>query len=242
MIGSVSARPIRLGTEGGFPEKPWKVVDTRLALEDGSIWRAKSFGASSTQVGEVVFNTSLIGFDGGNEKQRRNGGTKLPHADEEQLHSMGNEDESIMRAHRIWDAIEPMDPKGDVDEKVDRVALAAVYQAILEDILLVVAEKTTAKRTWEAIKMMCHGAERVKTARTQTMKTEFETLRMKETEGIDEFSMTLSGLVTNIRALGETVEESYIVKKLLRAVPNRILQITSAMEQFGKIESNAKVG
>jgi len=30
-------------------------------LEDGSIWRAKSFGASGTQVGEVVFNTSLTG-------------------------------------------------------------------------------------------------------------------------------------------------------------------------------------
>lgn len=31
-------------------------------LEDGSIWRAKSFGASGTQVGEVVFNTSLTGY------------------------------------------------------------------------------------------------------------------------------------------------------------------------------------
>lgn len=40
---------------------PWKVSDARLVLEDGSIWRAKSFGASGTQVGEVVFNTSLTG-------------------------------------------------------------------------------------------------------------------------------------------------------------------------------------
>ena len=31
-------------------------------LEDGSIWKAKSFGASGTQVGEVVFNTSLTGW------------------------------------------------------------------------------------------------------------------------------------------------------------------------------------
>ncbi|XP_074328212.1 uncharacterized protein LOC141666113 [Apium graveolens] len=143
---------------------------------------------------------------------------------------------AFMRAHGIWDAIEPTDPKVAVDEKVDRVALAGVYQAIPDDILLAVAEKTTAKSTWEAIKMMCQGAERVKTARIQTMKTVFETLRMKETEGIDEFSMTLSGLVTNIRALGKTVQESHIVKKLLMAVPNRFLQITSAMEQFGKID------
>lgn len=43
-------------------ERPWKVSDARLVLEDGSVWRAKSFGASGTQVGEVVFNTSLTGY------------------------------------------------------------------------------------------------------------------------------------------------------------------------------------
>ncbi|KAL6204056.1 hypothetical protein ACLB2K_021326 [Fragaria x ananassa] len=43
-------------------ERPWKTSDARLVLEDGSIWKAKSFGASGTQVGEVVFNTSLTGY------------------------------------------------------------------------------------------------------------------------------------------------------------------------------------
>ncbi|KAL4634026.1 hypothetical protein ACB092_04G167400 [Castanea dentata] len=46
----------------GLAERPWKTSDARLVLEDGSIWRAKSFGASGTQVGEVVFNTSLTGY------------------------------------------------------------------------------------------------------------------------------------------------------------------------------------
>lgn len=44
-------------------ERPWKTSDARLVLEDGSVWKAKSFGASGTQVGEVVFNTSLTGLD-----------------------------------------------------------------------------------------------------------------------------------------------------------------------------------
>lgn len=34
----------------------------RLALEDGSIWRGDAFGASGTHLGEVVFNTSLTGY------------------------------------------------------------------------------------------------------------------------------------------------------------------------------------
>lgn len=49
-------------TTKGLGERPWKVSDARLVLEDGSIWNAKSFGATGTQVGEVVFNTSLTGY------------------------------------------------------------------------------------------------------------------------------------------------------------------------------------
>lgn len=45
----------------GLAERPWKVADARLVLQDGSVWPAKSFGASGTQIGEVVFNTSLTG-------------------------------------------------------------------------------------------------------------------------------------------------------------------------------------
>lgn len=46
----------------------------------------------------------------------------------------------------------------------------------------------------------------------------------------------MNGLVANIRALGESVEESYVVKKLLRAVPTKFLQIASTIEQFGDLE------
>lgn len=34
----------------------------RLVLEDGSVWRGWGFGAEGTQEGEVVFNTSLTGY------------------------------------------------------------------------------------------------------------------------------------------------------------------------------------
>ncbi|MBN1312744.1 MAG: glutamine-hydrolyzing carbamoyl-phosphate synthase small subunit [Anaerolineae bacterium] len=34
----------------------------RLALEDGSIWHGSGFGATGTSIGEVVFNTSMTGY------------------------------------------------------------------------------------------------------------------------------------------------------------------------------------
>lgn len=80
------------------------------------------------------------------------------------------------------------------------------------------------------------GADKLKNARAQTLKGEFETMRMKETYQLDEFYMKLNGLVMNIRALGESMKESYVVKKLLRAVPSKFLQIASAIEQFGNLD------
>ncbi|KAL8102842.1 hypothetical protein AgCh_027386 [Apium graveolens] len=82
----------------------------------------------------------------------------------------------------------------------------------------------------------------VKKMKVQNLKAEFESLTMKETEQLDNFCMRLIGLVTNIRALGENIKETYVVKKLLRAVPTKFLQIASAIEQFGDLEEMTSRG
>ncbi|GKC97544.1 zinc finger, CCHC-type containing protein [Tanacetum coccineum] len=83
---------------------------------------------------------------------------------------------------------------------------------------------------------MFMGADRVKMARVQTLKAEFEVLSMKETESVDEFATKLSNVVSNMRALGDKIKETYVVKKLLRAVPSKFLQIASTIEQFGDLD------
>ena len=142
----------------------------------------------------------------------------------------------FMQAHGVWEAVELSDPKATVEGKTDKIALAMIYQGIPEDVLLSLADKKTAKDAWDAIKTICQGADRVKAARVQTLKAEFEALNMKDTDQLDDFVMKMNGLVSNIRALGETVSESYVVKKLLRAVPSKFLQIASTIEQFGNLE------
>ena len=88
--------------------------------------------------------------------------------------------------------------------------------------LLSIAEKKSAKEAWDAIKLMCMGADRVKNAKVQTLRAEFEALNMKETELLDDFCIKLNNIVSNIRALEDKVEESYVVKKLLWAEPIKV--------------------
>ncbi|XP_074363725.1 uncharacterized protein LOC141704380 [Apium graveolens] len=111
------------------------------------------------------------------------------------------------------------------------------WQGIPEEYLLSIAEKKIAKDAWEAIKTMSQGADKVKQAKVQTLKAEFESLTMKDADQIDDFYMKINGIVSNIRAIGEPVAESYVVKKLLCVVPSKFLQIASTLEQFGNLET-----
>ena len=138
-----------------------------------------------------------------------------------------------LQAQCVWNAIE----HDEDDEQTDRLALAAIYQGVSEDLLLTLAEKDSAKEAWEMHKTMHMGAERVKEAKVQTLKSEFEVLRMKNGESVDDFAMKLTAIVNGIRSLGDKVEEVYVVKKLLRAVPPKFLQIVTSIEQFGDLKT-----
>lgn len=63
-----------------------------------------------------------------------------------------------LQAQGVWVAIEPTDPKVAVEEKMDKIALAMLYQGLPEDMLLSIADKGTAKQAWDALKTMCQGA------------------------------------------------------------------------------------
>ena len=53
---------------------------------------------------------------------------------------------------------------------------------------------------------------------------------MKYDELIDDFTMKLTTIVTNIRSLGDMVEEIAVVKKFLRAVLPRFMQIVTSIK------------
>ncbi|XP_023739877.1 eukaryotic translation initiation factor 3 subunit C-like [Lactuca sativa] len=143
----------------------------------------------------------------------------------------------FMMAQGVWDAVEPRTANTLVEAKKDNMALAAIYQGIPEDLLMTLAEKKTAKEAWEALKIMFVGSDRVKVARIQTLKVELEALCMKETASIDDYTGKVVNIVSTLRTLGDKVEESHVVKKLLRVVSPKFLQIASTLEQFGDLET-----
>ena len=73
--------------------------------------------------------------------------------------------------------------------------------------------------------------EKVKTAKLQLMKRDFEIIGMKEFDTIDSFFTQLIGLVTQMRSHGEIVEERRIVEKISRILPSRFDFIVTTIEE-----------
>lgn len=142
-----------------------------------------------------------------------------------------------MEANDLWDAVDPADPKEPIDAKLNKVARAAILSAIPEDVLFLVAKKKNAREVWTALKTMFLGVERVQEARVQSLQEEFDRLKMKGTETIDDYALKVGTIVNKIRELGENMEESYVVKRMLRSLPNKFMQIVSSIEQFADLKS-----
>lgn len=76
------------------------------------------------------------------------------------------------------------------------------------------------------------GADRVREVRLQTLMTEFDRLKMKETDKIDDFVGKLSE-ISSKTTQGESMNEAKLVKKFLQGIPRKkFIHIVASLEQL----------
>lgn len=139
-----------------------------------------------------------------------------------------------LKVHKVWEAIEDDSTEGDKND----MATALLFQSIPEVLILQVGELDTAKKVWEAIKLRHVGAERVREARLQTLMNDFDKLKMKENETIDDFGGKLSEISAKSASLGVSIEEPKLVKKFLSSLPRKkYIQIVASLEQVLDLNS-----
>nr|XP_043638493.1 uncharacterized protein LOC122609522 [Erigeron canadensis] len=143
--------------------------------------------------------------------------------------------EAILDAQGLWEMIESEEDVV-IDVKKSKTARAFIFQAIPEEILLQVAKKKTAKEVWESLKTRYVGVERVQKARLHTYKSEFEALRMRDGETIDEYSGRLSAMISKYKLVGEVLDDEELVRKLFDTVSNKFIPMVAGAEQFIKME------
>jgi hypothetical protein len=121
-----------------------------------------------------------------------------------------------LQATGFWEAVEEDDAPGRVER----------HSSVPPEMVQLLA----AKVAWDTIKMMCVSMDRVHEARRQKLCKDFDNLAFKSGENIEEFSLRVSSLVTELQSLGDSTTKLDGISKILRVVPTRYAQMACSIE------------
>ncbi|KAL8153797.1 hypothetical protein V2J09_011557 [Rumex salicifolius] len=135
----------------------------------------------------------------------------------------------LLRVHKAWEAV--MKKMSDNDK--NDLAMALIFQSIPETLLLQIGNLDTAKELWDAIKARHLGSERVREARMQTLINEFDQLKKKESDKIDDFIGKIASISSKAAELGEELDDAKRIKKFLSCLPRKkYIHIVASLEQI----------
>ncbi|XP_021980472.1 uncharacterized protein LOC110876613 [Helianthus annuus] len=115
--------------------------------------------------------------------------------------------------------------------KKDKKALNIMFQAVNDTIFERIATSRTSKEAWDTLHKAYRGEHRVKTVKLQTLRCEFDALRMKDSETIEEYVNRTTVIVNQLRLNEENITEQRIIEKLLRSLTRKYEAVVIAIEE-----------
>ena len=110
-------------------------------------------------------------------------------------------------------------------------ALNAIFCGVFPDEFHRISQITVAKEAWEILETTYEGMKKVKDTKLQMLTIWFEELKMSEDESFDFFYSKLNEVVVSKFNLGEKMEDSKIVRKILWSLPESFRVKVTAIEE-----------
>jgi hypothetical protein len=77
----------------------------------------------------------------------------------------------------------------------------------------------------------------VKDAKLQAHRLQFEQLKMNDDETVRKYFLRVEELVNIMKGLGETIDDTFLVRKILRSLPDRFNPKVSAIEELDDLKN-----
>ena len=131
-----------------------------------------------------------------------------------------------LKARKLWTAVEV----GTKEEDEDVQAMDALLSSTPPEFHEAIGNKKTAKEAWDMLASFRVGSDRAKRAKAQQLRRDFDDLKFRHGEAVEDFALRLQSLASQLATLGKKLEEEDVVCKLLRACPAKYSQMAVTIE------------
>uniref|UniRef100_A0ACD5WTY3 Uncharacterized protein n=1 Tax=Avena sativa TaxID=4498 RepID=A0ACD5WTY3_AVESA len=208
------------------PGTPAAAAMPKTSAGAGSSCRARSLSRGRSRGrngggGEVVVRETIVRETGGG-----GGSTSWPTLTRTNYTEWAILMRVQLQGAGLWEAVDT----DDAPERQERQALGAILRSVPSEMVQVLAAKDNAKVAWDTIKTLRIGVDRVREARRQKLRKDFDNLAFKSGESAENFSLRVSNLITELQSLGDSTTELDGVQNILRVVPPRYAQMACSIE------------
>jgi hypothetical protein len=138
----------------------------------------------------------------------------------------------------VWDVVETRYVKPIVlaskDDKLEfrfnEKEINVILSGLAEAEFVKVMHCDSVKVMWDKLISSYEGNENVKDEKFQIHGLKFEQLKMDEDKTISKYFLHIEELVNTMKGLGETIDESFLVQKILRSLPDTFNSKVSSIE------------
>ena len=109
-------------------------------------------------------------------------------------------------------------------------AVNALMGILAESEFVKVMQLNTTKEIWDKIILSYEGDTKVESSKLQTLRIQYENLRMHNEERISSLFLRLDDIVNRMRNLGETITDTTLDEKNLRSLTSKFESKVSAIE------------
>ncbi|XP_070039099.1 uncharacterized protein [Nicotiana tomentosiformis] len=121
--------------------------------------------------------------------------------------------------------------------KKDQQSLILIHQCLDDVVFEKVADTTTSKEAWEILHNSLQGVDKVRKVKGQTLRADFEVLKMKESECISDYCSKVKAVANQLRRYGEDIEDVCMVEKIFRTLTPKFNFVVCAIEESKDLDS-----
>ncbi|KAL5706857.1 hypothetical protein ACHQM5_024970 [Ranunculus cassubicifolius] len=121
--------------------------------------------------------------------------------------------------------------------KKDAKALLLIQEGVTKTIFPRIINAKTSKEAWDILDKEFRGSKQIKTVKLQSLRREFENLKMKESELLKDYFTRFLDVVNQMKTYGELISDLRVVEKILISLPERYDSIVSVIEQTKDLET-----